>query len=691
MISNFFRNIKFNRLSYLLEIIELRDIKQKLKAYNKLRKMDITEEMGHLILDKIELLHDDNYSDFNITISLISLIFKNYYPSYSDKIFKLYPKLTYENKKEILGFLSITENDEAIILYRDLLSKYYSELENIPIGTLSNNKGNYNLLFPELYKTLKLEIDKNNVIVLLNDFVNGGVVPIAHLKKHKKLIQDNIIRIFKEGLKYKYKDDSFMGDKEYINLRIFLEAAINIEFYVSNKDTKALLEKLLKRKDNQLKLFILDNYIRKKKDISKINLNTIARDPLSRYPLYSFLVFNKLEKLMPKKYKNNKALSESDLLINFSIFYSYGLTPFDFELLEEKEFDDYIYYIYKFKTEYNYNEEVVDPATDYILKNSNIDKKLIDDGNTVYLGISGGFKKDHDPSLIEKELKELKVAKFEEDYEKIVKSLLASEKTSKKEIEKIIKEKQDELKDKVEEAKEEVKGIEKDLDKAEKEIESNIEVKEDFFDKKEEKKEKKKHPILRFIFSFNTFLTVVCLLFVGAVVVLYLYMNNVDLFNIMRDKKNFNYVDTFKEYELHNEDKFREINYTDIFSQGEPDYYVLLFDKSKKSSYYPFIDKFVNNDYVIYYVDTSKEGYSNVFENNGTVFTITTDTFFRVTEGEYNFYIVGKTNILKEFKLYMKEIEKKEEEIAKQAEIEKQKQAKAAEMKEAPKEETVQN
>ena len=39
----------------------------------------------------------------------------------------------------------------------------------------------------------------------------------------------------------------------------------------------------------------------------------------------------------------------------------------------------------------------------------------------------------------------------------------------------------------------------------------------------------------------------------------------------------------------------------------------------------------------------------------------------------------------------MKEIEKKEEEIAKQAEIEKQKQAKAAEMKEAPKEETVQN
>ena len=675
MIGNFFRNLKFNKLSYLLEVIELRDIKQKIKAYNKIRKMNLTEEMGLLILDRIELLHDDKYTDFNITISLISLLFKNYYPSYSDKILKIYPKLTLEDKKEILNILSVTENEDVTILYRDLLSKYYSELDNIPIGNLSVNKGNYSLLFPELYKTLKLNIKKNNTIVLLNDFVNAGIVPVAHLKKHKKLIQDNIIRIFKEGIKYKYKDDFFMGDKEYINLRIFLESAINIEFYVSNKDTKALLEKLLKRKDNQLKLFILDNYIRKNKDISKINLNAIAKDPLSRYPLYSFLVFNKLEKIMPKKYCNNKSLAESDLMINFSIFYSYDLTPFDFEFIEEKELNDLKYYIYKFKTRYNYNEEVVDPATDYILKNTNIDKKLIDDANTIYLGISGGFNKE-DPSLIEKPLKELKVSKYSDDYEKIVNSLLSSEKPIKKEEPKI-------------EPKEIKKDTKEELTESDKSVDSNIEIRENFFD--EEPEVKSKHPVLRAIFSFNTFLILVSLLFIGALVTLYFYMNNVDLFNIMRDKKNFNYVDTFKEYKLNNVDKFREINYTDVFSQGEPDYYVLFFDKSKKSVYYPFIDKFVNNDYVIYYVDTSKEGYNNTFENNGTVFTITTDTFFRITENEYNFYIVGKSNILKEYKLYMKEIEKKEEEIAKQAEKEAKEKAKANEMKEAPAEETQQN
>ena len=80
----------------------------------------------------------------------------------------------------------------------------------------------------------------------------------------------------------------FMTNKDYINLRVFLEAITNIEVLVSNKDSKTYLEKILKKKDNQLKLFILDNYIRKGKNISKYSFNTIAKDDLSRYPLFSF-------------------------------------------------------------------------------------------------------------------------------------------------------------------------------------------------------------------------------------------------------------------------------------------------------------------------------------------------------------------------------------------------------------------
>lgn len=672
MLNNIFNNLKFNRLSYLLEVIELRDFKSKIKAYNKIRKMNITEDMGHLILDKIDYIHEENYSDINITISLISLIFKNYYPSYSEKIFNLYPKLSLENKNELLNILSVTDNDEVILLYRNIVSKYYTELDNIPIGNLSVNKGNYVLLFPELYKALKLDVDKNNIIVLLNDFVNAGVVPLDHLKKNKKIIQSNVLKILKDGLKYKYKK-FFMSDKEYINLRIFIEAAISLEYYVSNKDTKECLEKYLKKKDNQLKLFVLDNYVRKNKSITKVSFNSIAKDILSRYPLYSFLTFNKLEKLMPKKYNNLLSLAESDLAINFSIFNSYNLEPYDFEFIEEKEINNYKYLIFKFKTKYNYNEEINDPATDYLLKNLKIDEKLVNEAETIYLGISGGYNIDGEPYLVEKSLKELKVAKYDDKYEKIVNSLLSSEfkeknkeDITKKELKATIK--KEKVKKEIKDVSKEVENIEKELNEVEKEIknlkskESNIEIKDDYFEQKEIK-----HPILRAIFSFNTLLILISFTIFFFIAVLIMYVNNFDLFNIMKDRKQFKYGDNYKEYTLKTKDRFNEIPYTEMFNQPDGDYYVLFFNKKDKSVYYPFIDKFLRNDYKIYFVNKGKDNI--YFEHNGTSFNVTTDTFFRITDGDYNFYIVEKSNILKEFKEYVKEIEAKEaEELAKAAE-----------------------
>jgi len=146
-----------------------------------------------------------------------------------------------------------------------------------------------------------------------------------------------------------------------------------------------------------------------------------------------------------------------------------------------------------------------------------------------------------------------------------------------------------------------------------------------------------------------------------------MYVNNVDLFNIMQDRKQFKYGDNYKEYTLKTKDMFNEIPYTEIFNQPDGDYYVLFFNKKDKSVYYPFIDKFVRNDYKIYFVNKGKDNIS--FEHNGTSFNVTTDTFFRITDGDYNFYIVEKSNILKEFKEYVKEIEAKEaEELAKAAE-----------------------
>ena len=79
------------------------------------------------------------------------------------------------------------------------------------------------------------------------------------------------------------------------------------------------------------------------------------------------------------------------------------------------------------------------------------------------------------------------------------------------------------------------------------------------------------------------------------------------------------------------------------------------------------------------FLEISKEKDNISFEHDGTSFNVTTDTFFRITDGDYNFFIVEKSNILKEFKIYIDEIEAKEKEEAEikaKEEAEKEKQAK---------------
>ena len=320
MFKNILYELKLNKISYLLEVIETQNFKQKVDAYNKLQKIKIDEETGHYILDEVDSLKQNSNEEFNIELSLLSLLFKDYYDSYSFHLIKIFKKLNTDTKYEILSILANSDEPSELVLYRILICNHYKELKNIPIGNISSNKANYELLFPELFDTFKTINNRNSLLLLLSDFITQGVVPIIHIKKYKTLLQKQVISIFKEGIKFKINpNENYMGDKNYIDLRIFLEVAMNIEFYVSNKETKLLLEKLFKIKDNQLKLFILENYIRKGKNISNISFNTIAKDNLSRYPLYSFLEFNDLGKLMPKRYAKNRDLALSDLYLNFSI------------------------------------------------------------------------------------------------------------------------------------------------------------------------------------------------------------------------------------------------------------------------------------------------------------------------------------------------------------------------------------
>ena len=62
-------------------------------------------------------------------------------------------------------------------------------------------------------------------------------------------------------------NDDYITNKDYLGLRYVVECTLNIEYYCNNTKTKALLEKLFKHKDNQLKLFVLESFINIKSSV----------------------------------------------------------------------------------------------------------------------------------------------------------------------------------------------------------------------------------------------------------------------------------------------------------------------------------------------------------------------------------------------------------------------------------------
>lgn len=664
MLNNYLNDLRLSKLAYLLETIELSDINSKIKAFNRISKMKLTKEMGLLILNNTNFDAHKN-SDFNITTSLLSLLFKDYYPEYSVSIKNIFKKLTEQSKIDLLTIISNTNNKDAILLYKDLILKYGNELSYIPIGRLSSNKDNYDILFPDLYKTLKYKSNRNNILLLIYDFVNIGVVKEVHFRKNKKIIQESINGILKEGINYKFKkDEVIMQNKDYINLRVFLEAAVVIEYYVTCKTSSEYLNKLFSKKDNQLKLFILENYIKKGYDISKYNLTPIAKDILSRYPLFSFLEYYNLEDLMPKKYSSNKLLSMSDLYINYCVYNKYNSIPTNMELVEERIIDNARYYFYKFETPFNYNEEIKDAATDYILKTTYLDKKLIDNSKSEYIGVSGGYDPSLEPCTINNIINYLPFKKLgSKDIAKEIDSLCP-----KLEIIKMPKVKSISLKNKINFKNIKFKKIDFSKFKIKKKTNNKIKkVKEKPSIKEEIEVKEKKPTILNKIFSFNTLFILLVISLLFSSFILYSYLNGLDVLDLKKGNEMDKNRSFIKKEKLDDKEieKYNEINYRDLFKMPESDYYVLIINNKKESYYNYYLKTLLDNDYKIYYVDLRKEDNKNLYQGNESGFIINDDTLLKVKDGEYEFFVINKNNILKEMKDYVDKINKEKEEALK--------------------------
>ena len=408
--------IKLSKVAYLVEKIEKRDLEEKIKYYRKLEKMKITKKIGLYLIEnsKKDFKVDDDYG--GISSSLIELCFKNFDIEYLNAIDNVFADLNNKAQDRVLYLLTTRNEKEALILYSELIIKFYKNRNNIPIGELANKPLAYPYLFPKLIKALRFNIKNNNVLILINSYLNAGVFLKTDLNKNKKIIIDYICKLFERALKYKHKNTyEYLNDLEYKELRYFLEISINIETYINSNKLNFYFKKLLKKKDNQLKLFILDNYIRGEKDLKNFDFETILKDKASRYALFELLsVYEKID-LMPKKYLNKKQLSESDFYTNFVITTSYTTEPKKLKFNTIVKFNNLEYYVYKFEYKNIYSSNSQDYLTNYINNQIGLDKY---NGNLItnnYIGISGGFDPNKDYSIINNDNNILLISKVDND------------------------------------------------------------------------------------------------------------------------------------------------------------------------------------------------------------------------------------------------------------------------------------
>ncbi len=657
MIREFIEDLKLKKVANLIEIMQKKDIREKTIAFQKLEKMQITKDIGLLLIEAANYDYkvEDGYG--GISSSLISLCFKEYYDEYSVAIEKIFKYLNEDAQNRVIFLLSSIDNKSSLELYVDLVLKYYKESIFIPISNLFERPYLYDILFPKLYKALKFSYVRNNILIILNDYLNAGVVKEEDLKKNKKIIQDSIIRLFDKALQFKFKNtDEALRTEEYFDLRFFLEISINIESYVSNKRTKEILNKLFKRKDTQLSLFILENFIRKDMDISKLNLNMLAKDESSRYPLFDMLSIYGMENLIPKRYMTGKMIAKSDFYINFMMQTKYKEDLEGYKYYDERVVEGYKYYIFKFNYTYVYDNRTSDFVTNYLINQAGLNKYSLVEEKKEFIGISGGYINDDAPSLIAFDHKRLIYSKVDEkeNIEDVINKLLdqikndiiKSKEEKRKKEEKLRKEQE-------EKRKQEEKLLKEQEKKNKKKKKEKVSTKD-----KNQKKEKQENIVTKekkHIFKFSYILVFLFFIFICLLISWIVFLYDPNLI-----KDNNVVKSSFVGSKITNKDLFTEINATDIYNQDSSEYYVLLYKKNnnEKNTYYTYINEYINNNIKVYYVNLNDKKNKFLYENNDLDFVLTTDRFLKVKDKDFEYYVDGKNNILKEMQMQINSINK---------------------------------
>lgn len=298
------------------------------------------------------------YSFLDTSTTLVEVAAAKPFPDYIPIILELFPQYNDGAKTQSLYMLSIMPEREAAEAYLKLLDSF-AQKGGIPyliLGDVEQTSRHVEVFFPALLNFTRLPKFRYSIYLLLLSFLQKGLLQQEQIHSHLKSLYSAYAKCEEKLMAQQQSSGiAWMWRARYSTLRADAALYLDLLGYLSGKETIQFLRNALKYSDPRLKYFAVVSLLRLGQPVAAKHITEVAASAEIRGHFFNELGKMGKNHLFPKKFKNQKALAETNMVSWLTYPTELGRVPDEIELMniistkleDSSEIADY--YIYRFR------------------------------------------------------------------------------------------------------------------------------------------------------------------------------------------------------------------------------------------------------------------------------------------------------------------------------------------------------
>lgn len=299
------------------------------------------------------------YSFLDTATTLVEVAAAKPFPDYVPIILELFPQYSEGARKQSLYMLNVMPEREAAEAYLKLLDSFARKapIPYLILGDLERNPRHADVFFPSLLKLTTLSKFKYSIYLLLLSFLQKGLLQHEQIHLHLKRLYSAYAKCEEKLMAQQQPSGiAWIWRERYLRLRADAALYLDLFGYLPGKETRKFLRNALKYFDPRLKYFALISMLRLGQPVAAKHITEVAASAEMRSHLFGEMEKMKKSHLFPKKFKNQRALAESNMVNWLTYPTELGRVPDEIELMKiisiqtENSSEIADYYLYRFRT-----------------------------------------------------------------------------------------------------------------------------------------------------------------------------------------------------------------------------------------------------------------------------------------------------------------------------------------------------